>query len=186
LLLPNESSRGGFSRFATTQSGLVIVALHSFVALFAFMSCLGPGGLNDAELARAAERCLMASLDHSRAAYITIESDSGDKAPSVKLPPQALPVIAELLGRIGEDKPVQLIPANSELTTVEAAQFLNVSRPFVVKEIDAGRLKHHKVGTHRRIAIEDLVAYKKAMREQRQTALQEMADDARELGLDNY
>jgi excisionase family DNA binding protein len=74
--------------------------------------------------------------------------------------------------------------AKREFTTVEAAHFLNVSRPFVIKEIEEGRLSHRMVGTHRRIAFEDLLAYARKMREQQAAALERMAQNARELGLD--
>jgi excisionase family DNA binding protein len=79
---------------------------------------------------------------------------------------------------------VILVPADQEFTTVEAANFLNVSRPFVIKEIESGRLPHRKVGSHRRIAFEDLMAYARKMREQQASALERMADNAREMGLD--
>jgi len=77
-----------------------------------------------------------------------------------------------------------LVPADQEFTTVEAANFLNVSRPSVIKEIESGRLPHRKVGSHRRIAFEDLMAYAQKMREQQASILERMADNARELGLD--
>lgn len=54
-----------------------------------------------------------------------------------------------------------LMPTAKEFTTVEAANFLNVSPPYVVKELDAGRLPFRKVGSHRRIALDDLLAYEK-------------------------
>jgi excisionase family DNA binding protein len=76
------------------------------------------------------------------------------------------------------------VPSSQELSTVEAANFLNVSRPFVIKEIEAGRLPHRKVGTHRRVAFEDLLAYARDMRHEQQQALDRMAQNARELGLD--
>ena len=75
------------------------------------------------------------------------------------------------------------LPAQQELTTAKAANFLNVSRPFVIKEIQSGRLPHRKVGSHRRIAFDDLIAYARKMREQQASALERMADNARELGL---
>jgi excisionase family DNA binding protein len=76
------------------------------------------------------------------------------------------------------------MPTEQEFTTVEAANFLNVSRPFVIKEMEAGRLPHRKVGSHRRIALEDLLAYAQKMRAQQASALVLLADNARELGLD--
>lgn len=135
------------------------------------------------EMARVAQRCIMEALDHSRAASITLTSDTGEQ-PVVELPPQALRFIAQLLGALSEGRPVTVMPAKQELSTVEAANFLNVSRPFVIKEIDEGRLPHRMVGTHRRIEIGDLMDYAKKMRERQRTALDRMAENARELGLD--
>jgi excisionase family DNA binding protein len=135
------------------------------------------------EMARVAQRCIMEALDHSRAAVIKLTSDTGE-GPSVQLPPQALKFIAQLLGALSERRPVMLMPAKHEMSTIEAATFLNVSRPFVVKEIKEGRLPYRMVGTHRRIAYEDLMAYASKMRESQKAALQSMADNARELGLD--
>jgi len=135
------------------------------------------------EMARVAQRCIMEALDHSRAAAITLTTDTGEH-PSVDVPPAALKLIGQLLGAMGEGRPITLMPAKREFTTVEAANFLNVSRPFVIKEIEQGKLSHRMVGTHRRIAFEDLVAYAKAMRERQAAALDRMADNARELRLD--
>jgi excisionase family DNA binding protein len=93
-------------------------------------------------------------------------------------------LIGQLLGAMSEGRSITLMPANREFTTVEAAHFLNVSRPFVIKEIEEGRLQHRMVGTHRRVAFDDLVAYANKMREKQRGALERMADNAHELGLD--
>lgn len=135
------------------------------------------------EMARVAQRCIMEALDHSNAVSIVLTSD-GDERPSVAVPPAALKLIGQLLGAISEGRPVVLVPGKQELTTVEAANFLNVSRPFVIKEIEADRLPHRMVGRHRRIAFEDLVAYERKMREKQRAALERMAENERELGLD--
>lgn len=137
----------------------------------------------DAEMARAAQRCIMAALDHSRAASITLTGDAGNQ-PVIQVPPQALKVIAQVLGAMSERRPIVLMPSKQEVSTVEAANFLNVSRPFVIKEIEQGRLPHRMVGTHRRIAFDDLLQYAEKMRARQQSALDRMADNARELGLD--
>lgn len=135
------------------------------------------------EMARVAQRCIMEALDRSRAAAITLTTDKGD-LPSVQVPPQALKSIGQLLGALSEGRPITLMPSKQEFSTVEAANFLNVSRPFVVKEIDEGRLPYRMVGTHRRVAFEDLLAYARRMHENQAAALERMADNARELGLD--
>lgn len=137
----------------------------------------------EAEMARLAQRFIVESLDHSRAATITLTSDSGD-APSVAVPTKTLRFIADVLGALSERRPVVFMPAKRELSTVEAAHVLNVSRPFVIKEIEAGRLPHRKVGSHRRVAFEDLMKYAQEMRAKQGQALQRLADNAAELGLD--
>ena len=142
-----------------------------------------PLNAKDKEMVRVAQRCIMASLDHSRAAVITLTTDTGEH-PTVEVPPAALKLIGQLLGAMSEGRPVVLIPTEQEFTTVEAANFLNVSRPFVIKELEAGRLPHRKVGSHRRIALEDLLEYAQKMRAQQAKALDRLADNARELGLD--
>ena len=138
---------------------------------------------NETEMVKTAERVIMACLDHSRAATITIESDDGSR-PSVQVPTQILRVLGQTLGLMARHQPIMLVPEKQELSTVEAANFLNVSRPFVIKEIEAGRLIHRMVGTHRRIRFEDLMDYAKAMRAKQQAALDKKADNARELGLE--
>lgn len=137
----------------------------------------------DKEMVRVAQRCIMASLDHSRAAVITLTTDTGEH-PTVDVPPAALKLIGQLLGAMSEGRPIVLMPTAQEFTTVEAANFLNVSRPFVIKEMEAGRLPHRKVGSHRRIVLEDLMGYAQNMRTQQAGALDRMASNARELGLD--
>lgn len=137
----------------------------------------------DKEMVRVAQRCIMAALDHSRAASITLMTDTGEH-PTVEVPPAALKLIGQLLGAMSEGRPIVLMPTEQEFTTVEAANFLNVSRPFVIKEMEAGRLPHRKVGSHRRIMLEDLMAYAQQMRARQAGALERIADNARKLGLD--
>lgn len=138
---------------------------------------------HDAALAQAAQRCLMAALDHSRAATVRLVAD-GQDMPSVELPPKALRLVADMLGMMAQRQPVVLLPQKTELSTQDAAAFLNVSRPFVVKQIDEGRLPCRKVGRHRRILFDDLLAYQQALHEQTEAALQALADQAQALGLD--
>lgn len=137
---------------------------------------------HDAALAQAAQRCMMAALDHSRAAKIKLVAE-GEDLPAVELPPGALRLIAELLGLMGQRQPLVVVPQKHELSTQEAAAFLNVSRPFVVKQIETGRLPARKVGRHRRVLFEDLLAYQQRLRRETEEALQALADDGQELGI---
>src|SRR5574337_792611 len=132
----------------------------------------------DAELAQSAQRCLMAALDHSRAETIKLVAD-GEAV--LELPPKALRLIADVLGMLAQRQPIILMPQKVELSTQEAASFLNVSRPFVVKLIETGKLPCRKVGRHRRILFDDLLDYQKASRTETEEALQALADEAQEL-----
>lgn len=133
---------------------------------------------------RPAQRLLVAALDHSRAPRIVLhDGEFGAQAPTLELPPKVLRLIADLLGQMAQRRPIALIPQALELSTQDAAAILNVSRPFVVKEVDAGRLPHRKVGRHRRILFEDVIAYKAATQQRSEQALQELANQAQELRL---
>lgn len=137
----------------------------------------------EAELNRAAQLLITTALDHSRAGSIKLVSDDLSQ-PEVALPPQTLRVISRVLGLMSQGGPITLMPEKQEFSTVEAANFLNVSRPFVIKEMAAGRLPHRMVGSHRRVLYQDLRAYAETMRAGQKAALDRMAENARELGLD--
>jgi len=139
----------------------------------------------EAEMAKVAQRCIMAALDHSRAPKIVLVEDGSDPkgAPIIELPPQALRAIADLLGLMGQQQPVLLIPQKHEMTTQEAAGFLNVSRPYVIKLIDDGALKCRKVGRHRRIEFQDLAHFQQQLQQRSEDALQRLTDLSQDLGL---
>jgi excisionase family DNA binding protein len=140
----------------------------------------------DLELAKAAQRCIVSALDHSRAVNIAIVEDGGERldgSPILKLPPKVLRLFADLLGSLAQGKAVAIMPKELDVTTQEAAMFLNVSRPYLIKLLDDGKIAYHKVGTHRRIRFEDIVRYKDERRKSSQEALQELADQAQELNL---
>ena len=73
---------------------------------------------------------------------------------------------------------VTLIPEGAELTTVQAADILNVSRPFLIKLLDRKVIPHRKVGTHRRIRMEDVMAYKNAIDREREQVLEQLTREA--------
>lgn len=135
----------------------------------------------DMELARVAQRCIMEAMDRSKALKIKLESEAGD-LPPIELPPTSLRLIGQLLGLMSEGRPFALMPEKQELTTVEAANFLNVSRPFVIKEIDAGRIPHRMVGSHRRVLLSDLIEYSGSMHAGSDVALENLSKLSGELG----
>jgi excisionase family DNA binding protein len=101
----------------------------------------------------------------------------------VALPARAVRLITEFLTAIAERRPVSLIPYTAELTTQQAAEFLNVSRPYVVGLIDKDEIPHRMVGTHRRVLLSDLIAYKKKSDARRQEAIGKMVAEAQKLRL---
>jgi excisionase family DNA binding protein len=140
----------------------------------------------EAEMAKTALRCLSAALDHSNAPRIALLDENGNKtdAPVLPVPPKALRLFAVILRHMAQRQPVMLVPQKHELSTQEAAAYLNVSRPFVIKEIDAGRLKCKKVNRHRRIEFDELKRYMAEQKQNSEDALQKLSDLSEELGLE--
>lgn len=102
---------------------------------------------------------------------------------SVTLPPSAVRILIAGLTEIGKGNAVRLVPQHTELSTQEAADILNLSRPYVVRLLDEGKIPSHKVGTHRRVRIDDVLTYKKKSDADRLDALKNLVDEAQELGL---
>lgn len=101
----------------------------------------------------------------------------------IALPPGALRLLVDLLTQLGQGRAVTVLPQNVELTTQEAADYLNVSRPYVVGLIEQNKLPARKVGTRRRVAFEDLLRFDEQQQAQRRAALDELARIDQELGL---
>jgi excisionase family DNA binding protein len=140
----------------------------------------------DVELAKAAQRCIVSALDHSRAVNIAILEDGVERiedSPILKLPPNVLRLFADMLGMLAQGHAVAIMPKEMDISTQEAAMFLNVSRPYLVRMLEEGKIPHHKVGTHRRIRFDDVVAYKERRKKASHDALQELVDQAQELNL---
>lgn len=128
----------------------------------------------DAEMATEASR----TLARHRGAALRIKLDDGAELP---LPTGVVELLKHILTETAEGHAVTLIPLHAELTTRQAAEYLNVSRPHVVKLIEAKSIPHIKVGTHRRIRFEDLEAFKGRQEAKRREALDALAAEAQEL-----
>lgn len=101
----------------------------------------------------------------------------------VSLPPRALELIVEFLAAVGDRKPVSVIPHAAELTTQQAADYLNVSRPHLVGLLEKGEIPYRMVGTHRRVRVSDLTTYKKISEDTRRAAIKRMVAEAQKLEL---
>jgi excisionase family DNA binding protein len=98
-------------------------------------------------------------------------------------PFSAIKLLLQILTQMAEGNAVTLIPIHAELTTQEAANLLNVSRPFLIKLLEKGQLPFHKVGTHRRIRFIDLLHFKTNADKVSQNALDELTKQAQELDM---
>ena len=101
----------------------------------------------------------------------------------ISIPPGAVHLFLDVLTQLGQGRGVTILPKKAELTTQEVADFLNVSRPYVVKLISSGALPARIVGTRRRIAFQDLIKFDDADRKRRRAALNEIAQLDQELGI---
>lgn len=132
---------------------------------------------SDSQIARDASRTLARYLKSDLSVKVSGTDDA------IVLPAVAVRLLVDLLSAMAEGNAVTLIPVHAEMTTQQAADFLGVSRPFLVKEIVQGRIPHRKVGTHRRILFRDLMVYKRAHESTRANALDELAAQAQDLDM---
>ena len=108
---------------------------------------------------------------------------NGRTVDGVQLPEPAIQLLIAGLTEIGKGHSVRLMAQHSELTTQEAAEILNLSRPYVVRLLDDGKIPSRKVGTHRRVRIDDLLDYKDKSDADRLDALKNLVAEAQELDM---
>jgi len=139
---------------------------------------------DDSRLAEESSRRLIKYLTAKRKKplRVRIEPDSGPEE-AVSIPVSAFRLLNDILTEMAKGNAVTLIPIHAELTTQQAADLLNVSRPFLVEQIEKGIIPYRKVGTHRRIFFKDVMAYKQQMDRNRLKALEELSAVDQELGL---
>jgi excisionase family DNA binding protein len=137
----------------------------------------------DVELARESSRRL-ATRKFGRHTSVRIQVlDDGKEAEAVTVPASALRMFLHLLTEMAQGNAVTLIPTHAELTTQQAADLLNVSRPYVVKLLDEGKIPSRTVGKYRRVRFDDLMAFKRKDDEARAKVLDQLTAEAQELGM---
>jgi excisionase family DNA binding protein len=109
--------------------------------------------------------------------------DEKNEAHQIELPTSALRLLLDILAELAAGNAVQVVPVHAELTTQEAADLLGVSRPFLVKLLEDGKLPFHRTGKHRRVRFADVMAYKSARDEASEAAMTELAREAQALGM---
>jgi len=101
----------------------------------------------------------------------------------IRIPLRVLKLLAKILKATSQGKPVSIMPVATEITTQSAAEFLGCSRPHLVKLLEEGKIPFTKVGRHRRVLFDELVAYKKKMKAEQEKRLTDMMRGDEELGL---
>lgn len=136
-----------------------------------------PPTQQDCTLARAAGQRLSRLAQKNRPVRFQVEADP--EGP-IELPASALALLVEILEAMAAGRGVTLLPEKVELSTVEAADALNVSRPFLIKLLNEGAIPYRKVGKHRRVRRDDVMNYKMKIDREREAALDRLVADAQE------
>ena len=110
---------------------------------------------------------------------------ASEEAPIVTIPESAFHLFLQLLSELSRGHGVTVMAHPAELTTQQAADLLNVSRPYLIKRLEAGDIPFRLTGTHRRVRFDDLMTYKHRVDEKRREALDELAALSQDLNLDD-
>src|SRR5690242_13278966 len=132
--------------------------------------------------ARAVIRKHREELEH----YLTKKQSASLKlGPGQEIPPpeSLTRLVVQALASAEAGQRVVLLEENEEMTPEEAAAFLHVSRPYLVKQLEAGEIPFHWVGAHRRLLAADVIAYKQHRRQRSLATLQQLREEAEDLGL---
>ena len=140
----------------------------------------------DIDAARVAARQL-ARLDKGAPVSFTLERAPGDDgvqaADPISLPANIFRIFVNMLVEMGNGNTVAVVPVTAELTTQQAADLLNVSRPHLIKLLDQHKLPHRMVGTHRKLLARDVLAYRDKIALERREALARMVEMDEDFGL---
>ncbi|GAB1542531.1 hypothetical protein NUACC21_52050 [Scytonema sp. NUACC21] len=136
----------------------------------------------DTTLARVSSQALASYV--RKGAYPTINIvENNVVSETVTVPAEAFQLFVDILAQMAKGNAVTLIPVNAELTTQQAADILNVSRPYLVQLLESGEIPYRKVGTRRRVRYQDLIAYKNRIDALRMETLDELTAQAQELNM---
>lgn len=136
----------------------------------------------ETKAAETSSRILSGHLGRKSEVKMRLIEDAGETEVII-VPASAAKLFVQILAEMAKGNAVTLMPIHAELTTQETADLLNVSRPHLVDLLEKGVIPFRKVGTHRRVAMTDLLAYKAKAHAERMKDLDELAAEAQRLGL---
>lgn len=137
-----------------------------------------PKTLTEKEIAKVSSKFLASYSPSKKTCELKL-----NKNETITLPTSVLPQLTEILSQLAQGNSVKILPIKQELTTTEAAEILNVSRPYVVELLESGKIPFRKVGVRRRILSQDLMAYKQHIDANRRLVLAELTAQAQELNM---
>ena len=137
----------------------------------------------DAVVARNAIEAIRALPLAAKPTRVRLGSSNDKGEVVVTLPAEAIHLLVRILGHMANGDAVTIMPVAAELTTQKAAELLGVSRPYLIRLLEDGSIPFRKVGTHRRIRADDLMAYKQHDDARRKATLDELTAEAQDLGL---
>jgi excisionase family DNA binding protein len=149
------------------------------------IQALEPALPSDKERALARQSSRMLSSMHlKRATSVDIVlKRTKDHSETVTLPSSAFKLLVMILTQMAEGNSVTLIPTNAELTTQQAADLLNVSRPYFIRLLEDKKIPFRKVGTRRKVLFQDVMLFKTKTDKARRKLLDELAAEAQKLGM---
>lgn len=137
----------------------------------------------EVQLAAQGQRALASCLSGKRKTRRIRLYDEADRAHEMELPVSTLRLVEEVLNGLARGDAIRVVAVNAELTTQEAADLLNVSRPHLVKLLEDGELPFLRTGKHRRVRLADLLQFKDAREQASAQAMDELSRQAQELGM---
>jgi excisionase family DNA binding protein len=105
----------------------------------------------------------------------------GPEGEHVELPDSAFRALMFVVHGMAAGRTMTLMPSDRRLTTNQAAELLHVSRPHLIKLLNEGKLPYEKVGSHRRLRVEDVLAYRRTRAQEREAQLRELTQLSQEL-----
>lgn len=138
---------------------------------------------SEVQLARDSSRSLAQNLPKKKSHVKIRVLGEGSRSTDIVVPASALKFLVNLLTEMAQGNAVTLMPLHAELTTQQAADLLNVSRPFFIKLLNEKKIRFKKVGRHRRIAVHDVMEFKKAHDQQAEGATDILVSEAQKLKL---
>lgn len=133
------------------------------------------------EEAKISSRMLSKYADADRV-QMSLRGSNG-QAEDIVLPGPVIQLLLDILSEMAKGNAISLVPIHHELSTQEAANLLNVSRPHLVSLLEKGELPHRKVGAHRRVMAKDVLDYKARIDDLRKAALDELTALSQEHGM---